>query len=68
MLRNGDTDNRAASLTNTLSGLSSKGAGNGSTGLDGNEKVDGCIYPDEVIMENGVVFNVRVTLNIILHK
>lgn len=64
MLRNGEIDNDEATVTNcaSIGGLASGSSHTGGHGNDGNEKVDGCIYPDEVIMENGVVFNVRVNL------
>lgn len=38
-------------------GGASAAAMGGAIGSDGNE---GCIYPDEIIMEKGVAFNVRV--------
>lgn len=46
---------------------SSGGAGATSTGMGGaagggSNSDDGCIYPDEVIMEKGVAFNVRVCI------
>lgn len=34
-------------------------AGNGGTGASATS--DGCIYPDDVILEKGVTFNVRYT-------
>lgn len=39
-------------------GVASAGMG-GASGCSGD---DGCIYPDEVIMEKGVAFNVRVSI------
>lgn len=41
------------------------GAGIASTSMGGAPGGDdGCIYPDEVIMEKGVAFNVRVSLSL----
>lgn len=42
-------------------GVASAGMG-GASGCSGD---DGCIYPDEVIMEKGVAFNVRVSIVVI---
>lgn len=39
-------------------GCDSASGGGGSSACVG---TDGCIYPDEVIMEKGVAFNVRVS-------
>lgn len=37
------------------------GNSNGNCGTASNANSDGCIYPDDVILEKGVTFNVRYT-------
>lgn len=53
MIRNGGGNN-----------IGDSGGGGGATAAMGGAVGgnDGCIYPDEVIMEEGVAFNVRVCL------